>query len=215
VNGWRSTRRDRREWQKTRGATPRAGVPAGRSAAVQHRGPDLKQAMRGCGRPWLTVLMAHSRHRDLRTMRSYVHRAKPMTDSPARPACCMGRRIGRVEPYPCSGSRDPDILRASKVEHAVQHVGGDGHFGRLPPIGPRAQLAADEALVHKSGLVASARPGPGVYRRAFVLTHPVSASGAGQDGMRIARPTSAKCQDIGSPVYVYRVGPPSCTACGC
>ena len=62
------------------------------------------------------------------------------------PACCMGPRIGRVEPYPCSGSRDPDILRASKVEHAVQDTGSDAHFGRLPPIRLGAQPIADDAF---------------------------------------------------------------------
>jgi hypothetical protein len=61
-------------------------------------------------------------------------------------ACCMGRQIGRVEPYPHSGSRDPDILRAPKVQHAVQHVGGDGHFGRPSPVCLRAQFITDDAL---------------------------------------------------------------------
>jgi hypothetical protein len=47
--------------------------------------------------------------------------------------CCMDRRCGRTEPDPCSGSCDADVVRASEVQHSVQHVGGDGHFGRLPP----------------------------------------------------------------------------------
>src|SRR3712207_5422562 len=38
------------------------------------------------------------------------------------------------------------------------------------------------------------------YHRAFVLTHPVSASGADEDGPRPARPTGAMCQNKSSPV---------------
>ncbi len=69
-----------------------------------------------------------------------------MVSLPRQSVCCMGRQIGRVEPYPCSGSRDPDILRASKVQHAVQHVGSNGHFGRLSPVCLRAQSITDDAL---------------------------------------------------------------------
>ena len=54
------------------------------------------------------------------------------------PLCCMGRRCGRTEPDPCSGSGNADVLRASEVEHSVQHVGGDGHLGRLPAVRPEA-----------------------------------------------------------------------------
>ena len=52
----------------------------------------------------------------------------------AAPPCCMGRRCGRTEPGPCSGSCDADVLRASEVEHSVQHLGRDRHLGRLAPI---------------------------------------------------------------------------------
>src|SRR3954452_20469455 len=43
------------------------------------------------------------------------------------PPCCMDRRYGRIEPYPCSGLCGADILGASEVQHTVQHVGRDGH----------------------------------------------------------------------------------------
>src|SRR4051812_1308626 len=45
--------------------------------------------------------------------------------------CCMDRRYGRIEPYPCSGLCGADILGASEVQHSVQYVGGDGHLARL------------------------------------------------------------------------------------
>ena len=61
-------------------------------------------------------------------------------------ACCMGRRIGRTEPYPGCGSRDADVLRSSEVEHAVQGIGGNGHLGRLSPIRLGAQPAANDAF---------------------------------------------------------------------
>ena len=51
-------------------------------------------------------------------------------DSP----CCTGRRCGRIDPHPCSRSCDTDVVRASKVQHSVQHVGRDRHLGRLPPV---------------------------------------------------------------------------------
>ena len=37
------------------------------------------------------------------------------------PLCCMDRGCGRTEPEPCSGSCDADILRASQLQHSVQH----------------------------------------------------------------------------------------------
>src|SRR3954449_13542653 len=52
--------------------------------------------------------------------------------------CCMDRRYGRIEPYPCSGSCGADILRASQLQHSVQHVGGDRHLGCLSPVGLEA-----------------------------------------------------------------------------
>src|SRR3954449_3736736 len=52
--------------------------------------------------------------------------------------CCMDRRYGRIEPYPCSGLCGADILGASEVQHSVQHVGGDGHLSRLSPVGLEA-----------------------------------------------------------------------------
>ena len=43
------------------------------------------------------------------------------------PLCCIDRWYGRTEPDPCSGLCDADILRASQLQHSVQHVGRDGH----------------------------------------------------------------------------------------
>ena len=53
--------------------------------------------------------------------------------------CCTGRRRGRIEPYPCSGSCDADVVRAPELEHAVQRVGRARHLGRLlAPVGLEA-----------------------------------------------------------------------------
>src|SRR3954468_258276 len=54
------------------------------------------------------------------------------------PSCCIGRWFGRTGPVSRLGSCDPDVLRTSELEHVVKHVGGDGHFGRLPSISARA-----------------------------------------------------------------------------
>ncbi len=53
------------------------------------------------------------------------------------PACCTGRRIGRIEPDPCLGSYDAGVLRSAKLKHAVQHVGGNRYLGALAPVGLR------------------------------------------------------------------------------
>jgi hypothetical protein len=68
--------------------------------------------------------------------RSDVHDSMPVPAMLSRieAACCTGRRSGCIEPYPCSGSCQADVLRASEVQHAVQHVGGDRHLGRLTPV---------------------------------------------------------------------------------
>ena len=56
---------------------------------------------------------------------------------PAVAVCCTDGPSGRVEPFLRSGSRDADVLRASEAQHAVQHVGGDGHLGVLTLVGLR------------------------------------------------------------------------------
>src|SRR3954470_9697251 len=48
--------------------------------------------------------------------------------------CCMDRRYGRTEPRPIPGSHDADVLRASQLQHSVQHADGDGHLARLSPV---------------------------------------------------------------------------------
>ncbi len=52
----------------------------------------------------------------------------------ARSLCCRVRRYGRVEPDPCFGSCDADVVRTPEVEHSVQHAGRDGHLGGLTAI---------------------------------------------------------------------------------
>ena len=61
-------------------------------------------------------------------------------------SCCMDRRCGRTEPDPCSGSCDADILRASQLQHSVQHVGSDRHLDRLSPVRLRTEPITDDAL---------------------------------------------------------------------
>src|SRR4051794_5742348 len=41
---------------------------------------------------------------------------------------------GRTEPDPCSGSYDADVLRASQLQHSVQHVGRDGHVWTIASV---------------------------------------------------------------------------------
>src|SRR4051794_15798066 len=63
-----------------------------------------------------------------------------------RAPCCTDRRCGRTEPDPCSGLCDADVLRASQLQHSVQHVGRDGHLARLSPVRLRTEPITDDAL---------------------------------------------------------------------
>jgi len=47
---------------------------------------------------------------------------------------------------PAAGPTSTPANWASKVQHAVQDVGSDGHFGRLLPVCLQAQLVADDAF---------------------------------------------------------------------
>ncbi len=49
-------------------------------------------------------------------------------------------------PFPVSVSRGPDVLRASQVQHAVQHADGDGHLGRPTPVRAGTERIADHTL---------------------------------------------------------------------
>jgi hypothetical protein len=53
------------------------------------------------------------------------------------PPCRMARGCGRMAPYPDLGLCGADVLRASELEHAVQHVDGDGNLGLMTPVGLR------------------------------------------------------------------------------
>jgi hypothetical protein len=68
----------------------------------------------------------------------FVPAHETLEPNPCPGLCCTDRPCGRTEPYPYSGSRGADVLRASELEHAVQDVGRDGHFGRLTPVRVRA-----------------------------------------------------------------------------
>src|SRR4051794_3831329 len=78
----------------------------------------------------------------------------------------MGRRYGRTEPDTYSGLCDADVLRASQLQHLVQHVGRDGHLGRLTCVRLKAQPLTDNAFpfrdisLHQSAPVVSRCPLP-------------------------------------------------------
>src|SRR4051812_34683803 len=73
--------------------------------------------------------------------------SRPLSDlRVSRTPWCMGRGYRRTEPDRCSGLCDADVLRASPLQHSVQHVGRDGHLARLSPVRLRTQPIADDAL---------------------------------------------------------------------
>src|SRR4051794_12806104 len=44
-------------------------------------------------------------------------------------------------------SREANVLRPPQLQHAVQRGDSNGHLGRLPPFGPRAQHVTNHSLV--------------------------------------------------------------------
>jgi Sulfite exporter TauE/SafE len=70
---------------------------------------------------------------------------RPVRDPPVH-RVAWADAVGTASPTRGSGSCDADVLGAPQLEHAVQRVGDDAHLGRLTPLGPRAQAAADDAL---------------------------------------------------------------------
>src|SRR6266850_1081822 len=60
--------------------------------------------------------------------------------------CCTDQQPGAVSP-PQRHLREANVLRPAKLEHAVQRGGSNGHLGRPPASGPRAQRVTDHSLV--------------------------------------------------------------------
>src|SRR4051812_33292067 len=52
----------------------------------------------------------------------------------ARAPCCTDRGCRCTEPYPCSWLCDADVLRASQLQHSVQHADSDGYLACLSPV---------------------------------------------------------------------------------
>jgi len=69
---------------------------------------------------------------ELQADKACARRARPTSETEA--PGCIDRGCGRTEPDPYSGSCDADVLRASEVQHSVQHVGRDGHLAHLSPV---------------------------------------------------------------------------------
>jgi hypothetical protein len=81
------------------------------------------------------------------------------------PGGCVAwiRGVGALTPAP-SRLGDADVVRASQVQHAVEHVDGHVHLGGPTLLGVRAQPVPDHALEP-----ADHRLGPGSFRVAAVL----------------------------------------------
>src|SRR5215218_7607258 len=62
-------------------------------------------------------------------------------------AAVLHGSVGRAHsPLPRSGSCDADGLRASQLQHAVQRIDGNLHFGRPTLVRAAAQPVADHLL---------------------------------------------------------------------
>jgi hypothetical protein len=53
---------------------------------------------------------------------------------------------GKRGPSPCGWSGAADGVRASEIEHAVEHFGGDGDLGGLGLVAMEAQPITDDPL---------------------------------------------------------------------
>ena len=87
-------------------------------------------------------------------------------------AMLHGSDCKRIECSRSPNSSDADGLRASKLEHAVQGMNGDGHFGRTTPIRSRTQRIPDHSFEAADGGLhqsPSSVPGPRLPTHASML----------------------------------------------
>src|ERR1700720_4361162 len=60
--------------------------------------------------------------------------------------CCTDQQLGEVSP-PHRHLFDANVFRPPKLQHTVERRDANGHLGRLPPFGPRAQRVTNHSLV--------------------------------------------------------------------
>ena len=99
---------------------------------------------------------------------------------------CMDRRCKRIASYPRHGLRDPDVLWATELEHALQHACGDRHLGRLPVVRGRVRARAHAGAAARGNKAKAA----GAYKvegRASAAGEggQVSISAASTSGLRL------------------------------
>src|SRR3954449_869818 len=84
------------------------------------------------------------------------------------PPCCTDRGCRCTESYPCSGLCDADVLRASQLQHSVQHADSDGYLACLSPVRLEAQPVTDDALPSRDVSLHQSAP---VVARGFLPSH--------------------------------------------
>jgi len=60
--------------------------------------------------------------------------------------CCTDQQLGEVSP-PHRHLFEAKVFRPPKLQHTVERRDSNGHLGRLPPFGPRAQRVTNHSLV--------------------------------------------------------------------
>ena len=65
---------------------------------------------------------------------------------PCAPLCCTDQQLGEVSP-PHRHLFEANVFRPPKLQHTVERRDSNGHLGRLPPFGPRAQRVTNHSLV--------------------------------------------------------------------
>src|SRR3954447_7293543 len=60
--------------------------------------------------------------------------------------CCTDQQLGEVSP-PHRDLFEANVFRPPKLQHTVERRDSNGHLGRLPPFGPRAQRVTNHSLV--------------------------------------------------------------------
>src|ERR1700730_3869103 len=63
-----------------------------------------------------------------------------------KPLCCTDQQLGEVSP-PHRHLFETNVFRPPKLQHTVERRDSNGHLGRLPPFGPRAQRVTNHSLV--------------------------------------------------------------------
>src|SRR5580700_108775 len=144
-NGWKRIGR-RRSKSALLDPSGRSAVMAQEVRTVEQQTPATREPTREAGQrtPPRPVFMPPA---DIyETKDSIVVLAEMPGVSPEGALCCTDQQLGEVSP-PHRHLFEANVFRPPKLQHTVERRDSNGHLGRLPPFGPRAQRVTNHSLV--------------------------------------------------------------------